>query len=193
MAKRRKRRSSRKKKRDDYPGWVWLSFGLTIGLSVALAVYVKDRTPTNAADRQSSLDDNGEFAAQQPTTEEPATTMVEDAPKKRFDFYDMLPAFEIIVPDAGPAINEDVEPKAIEEPGVYMLQAGSFSTHEDADRRRAELAFHGIESRVQRARVNDREYYRVYVGPIEDLDELNMLRSRLRAAKIDVLRIRLGD
>ena len=193
MAKRRKRRSSRKKKRDDYPGWVWLSFGLTIGLSVALAVYVKDRTPTNAAGRRSSLDDNGEFVVQQPAAEEPATTIVEDAPKKRFDFYDMLPAFEIIVPDTGPYINEDVEPKAIEEPGVYMLQAGSFSTHEDADRRRAELAFHGIESRVQRARVNNRDYYRVYVGPIEDLDELNMLRARLRAAKIDVLRIRLGD
>ena len=134
MAKRRKRRSSRKKKRDDYPGWVWLSFGLTIGLSVALAVYVKDRTPTNAAGRRSSLDDNGEFVVQQPAAEEPATTIVEDAPKKRFDFYDMLPAFEIIVPDTGPDINEDVEPKAIEEPGVYMLQAGSFSTHEDADR-----------------------------------------------------------
>ena len=27
----------------------------------------------------------------------------------------------------------------------------------------------------------------------DDLDELNMLRSRLRAARIDVLRIRLSD
>jgi cell division protein FtsN len=46
---------------------------------------------------------------------------------------------------------------------------------------------------VQRAKVNNRDYYRVYVGPIDDLDELNMTRSRLRAAKIDVMRIRLGD
>jgi cell division protein FtsN len=51
----------------------------------------------------------------------------------------------------------------------------------------------GIESRVQRAKVNDRDYFRVYIGPIEDLDKLNMTRSRLRAAKIDVMRIRLGD
>ena len=29
--------------------------------------------------------------------------------------------------------------------------------------------------------------------PTDDLDELNLLRSRLRAAQIDVLRIRLGD
>jgi cell division protein FtsN len=86
-----------------------------------------------------------------------------------------------------------VEPQAIVEPGLYVLQAGSFSTHTDADRRRAELALHGIESHIQRVMVNDRDYYRVYVGPTDDLDELNMLRSRLRAAQIDVLRIRLGD
>lgn len=189
MAKRRKRRSARKKKHNDYPGWVWLIFGLAIGLSVAFAVHVKDRKPT----QQAALDDNGETAAQQAAAAEPATTVAEEPPKRRFDFYDMLPAFEIIIADEEPAINADVEPRAIVEPGIYMLQAGSFSTHGDADRRRAELAFHGIESRVQRARVNNRDYYRVYVGPIEDLDKLNLLRSRLRAAKIDVLRIRLGD
>ncbi len=193
MAKRRKRRSSRKKKRDDYPGWVWLSFGLAIGLSVAFAVYVKDRTPAQDPGRQTSLDNNREFAVTESTGKQPATTELKEPPKQRFDFYDMLPAFEIITPDDAPDINADIELRAIEEPGVYMLQAGSFSTHDDADRRRAELAFHGIVSRVQRARVNERDYYRVYVGPIEELDELNMLRSRLRAAKIDVLRIRLGD
>ena len=100
---------------------------------------------------------------------------------------------ELGIFDEKPDVDEDVEPQAIDEPGVYMLQAGSFSTHNDADRRRAELALHGIESRVQRAKVNSRDYFRVYVGPIEDLDELNVTRSRLRAAKIDVMRIRLGD
>ncbi len=193
MTRRRKRRSARKKKHNDYPGWVWLIFGLAIGLSVAFAVHVKDRKPAQHAVPQAALDDNGETAVQRPAATEPATTVAEEPPKGRFDFYDMLPAFEIIIADEEPDINADVEPQAIVEPGIYMLQAGSFSTHDDADRRRAELAFHGIESRVQRARVNNRDYYRVYVGPIEDLDKLNLLRSRLRAAKIDVLRIRLGD
>jgi cell division protein FtsN len=87
----------------------------------------------------------------------------------------------------------DTEPKAIEEPGLYVLQAGSFSTNQDADRRRAELALHGIESHIQRVKVNERNYHRVYIGPTDDLDELNLLRSRLRAAQIDVLRIRLSD
>ncbi len=193
MARRRKRRSSRKKKRDDYPGWVWLSFGLAIGLSVAFAVYVKDRTPPQDPGRQAAMDNNGEFAATQPSAEQPPTTELKQPPEQRFGFYEILRDFEIIIPDEAPNINADVASQAIEEPGEYLLQAGSFSTHGDADRRRAELALHGIVSRVQRARVNEHNYFRVYVGPIEELDDLNMLRSRLRAAKIDILLIRLGD
>ena len=96
-------------------------------------------------------------------------------------------------PEEAPATETSAPPEAVDEPGVYVLQAGSFSTIADADRRRAELALHGIESHIQRVKVNDRNYHRVYIGPTDDLDELNMLRSRLRAAKIDVLRIRLSD
>jgi cell division protein FtsN len=167
-------------------------FGLTIGLSVAFAVYVKDREPEvvavaeslQPASIESAIDDDSESIATPENVE---------SPKDRFDFYKMLPAFEIIIADEEPAVDADVELTAINEPGIYLLQAGSFSTHKDADRRRAELGLQGIVSRVQRARVNDRDYFRVYVGPIDDLDELNLTRSRLRAAKIDIMRIRLGD
>ena len=198
MAKRRKRRSSRSKKQDENPGWLWMIFGLAIGLSVAFAVYVKDREPDvrlattsqQPASLQGALDKNSDAEVVDPTASDPVAA---EPTKKRFDFYDMLPAFEMIIADDEPDVDVDNEPKAIDEPGIYLLQAGSFSTHTDADRRRAELALHGIESRVQRARVNNRDYYRVYVGPIDDLEELNVTRSRLRAAKIDVMRIRLGD
>ena len=193
MAKRKKRRSSRSKTQREYPGWLWMMFGLAIGLSVAFAVYVKDREPvvpvvaaqTEPTSLQGLIDENGESPLSE--TADAAT------PKDRFEFYKLLPAFEMIITDETPNIDKDIEPQAIEEPGVYLLQAGSFSTHNDADRRRAELALHGIVSRVQRARVNNRDYFRVYVGPIDDLDELNVTRSRLRSAKIDVMRIRLGD
>ena len=198
MAQRKKipgkiRPRKRAPKQADYPGWIWMLFGLAIGLSVAFAVYVKDREPADAAiaatpepeSQKGMIDDNGEDPA--------AETGSTEAQKDRFDFYKMLPAFEMIIADEEPDIDEDIEPRAIDEPGTYLLQAGSFSTHDDADRRRAQLALHGIESRVQRAKVNGRDYFRVYVGPIEDLDQLNVTRSRLRAAKIDVMRIRLGD
>ena len=192
MAKRKRRRVSRSRK-TEYPPFIWLLFGLAIGLSVAFAVYVKSNEPATAAKTdtpqpaslQSALDDNDEIPAPTPAKEKPEN--------KRFTFYDILPNFEVITPEATPEVEADVAPKAIEEPGVYVLQAGSFSTNKDADRRRAELALHGIESQIQRVKVNDQNYHRVYIGPTDDLDELNMLRSRLRTAKIDVFRIRLSD
>jgi cell division protein FtsN len=90
-------------------------------------------------------------------------------------------------------VRADSEPQAVVKPGVYVLQAGSFTEYKDADRRRANLAMQGIESKIQRVTIDDKTYHRVRIGPIDDLDELNVLRSRLRQAQIDVLRIRLGD
>ena len=193
MAGQRTRRKSRPEK-SEYPPAVWMLFGLAVGLSVAFAVYVKDRRPETVstadapqpASLQNALDDNGEMSdtrAADPVQEK----------DKRFTFYDILPNVEILTNDTAPEVEADRQPQAIEEPGVYVLQAGSFSTHKDADRRRAELALQGIESHIQRVKLNDRNYHRVYIGPTDDLDELNLLRSRLRAAKIDVFRIRLSD
>jgi cell division protein FtsN len=180
---------------------VAMLFGLAVGLSVAFAVYMQDRRPDEAAARpepasmQSSLDENGELGAgARPPEATPADAAAEQEKEvRRFTFYDILPNFEMVTPDEEPASSTDSPPQAVVEPGVYVLQAGSFSTHADADRRRAELALLGIESVIQRVTVNDRNYHRVLIGPTDDLDELNMLRSRLRAAHIDVLRIRSRD
>ena len=211
MAKKRKRTSKRRrttKKQQNYPGWLWMLFGLAIGLSVAFAIYVKDNEAPRLRPEAlpSAIDDNGEntspaasaggpsgpnpVAAEGPPTAAPA-----EEKESRFTFYDLLPNAEFVVPEKAPTTTAETaqQPEAVVEPGTYVLQAGSFSTNADADRRRAELALQGISSNIQRVTVNDREYHRVVIGPTDDLDELNLLRSRLRAAKIDVLRIRLSD
>ena len=162
-------------------------FGLSIGLAVAFAIYINDRTPgvpvRPVAEQPSNVDDNAEQAATQP----------EAPPESRFDFYNLLPKFEVIIPEQERDVQAETGPQAVVEPGVYVLQAGSFNEYEDADRRRATLALQGIESKIQRVTIDDKTYHRVRIGPIDDLDELNVLRSRLREAQIDVLRIRLGD
>lgn len=188
MAKRRRPKSAN----TAYPSWVWMFFGLAIGLSVALAIFINDRS--RQADRRpvaqeaTSMNSSAEPAIDR--NGEAATT--EDK-EPRFTFYDMLPKFEVVIPEQEPEVSADRAHQAIVSPGIYVLQAGSFSTYTDADRRRAKLALQGIESRIQRVSIDDKTYHRVRIGPIEDLDELNLLRARLRAAKIDVLRIRLGD
>lgn len=193
MAKRKKKRktSPRKKKQQEYPGWMWMIFGLGIGLSVALAIYMKDREPVIVV--RETTPQPASLASALENSNEVAAAAAEEPPENRFDFYDMLPNFEVIIPEEEPDVAQDMEPRAVELPGTYVLQAGSFAEYADADRRRALLALQGIESRIQRVTIDDKTYHRVRIGPTRDLDELNALRSRLRIAKIDVLRIRLGD
>jgi cell division protein FtsN len=190
-----KRRRSSRHAHQDYPGWLYGVFGLAIGLSVAAAVWFSDRRSAPApelaepASMEAAIDGNGEMTA----AAQPDGGGDQEEPKKsRFDFYEMLPAFEVVVTEEEAAVARDVEPKAVVQPGVYVLQAGSFTAYADADRRRAELALQGIESSIQKVTIDDKTYHRVRIGPTDDLDELNLLRSRLRAAKIDALRIRLG-
>ena len=192
MAKKRSKRRRSTARKQEYPGWVWMLFGLAIGLSVAFAIYVRDREPAPApvaarqpASLESAIDRNEEPVAEQPAAAEPQ--------ESRFTFYDMLPNFEVVIPEQEPDVTADVEPRAVVQPGLYILQAGSFTRFEDADRRRAQLALQGIESTIQKVAIDDKTYHRVRIGPTDDLEELNMLRSRLRAAKIDVIRIRLGE
>lgn len=170
---------------------MWMLFGLGVGLSVALAIFMKDREPAVAV--QDAAPVPASLANTIDSNNEPATALPAEPPERRFDFYDMLPNFEVIIPEQEPDVSQDKELKAIERPGNYVLQAGSFTDFADADRRRAQLALQGIESRIQRVSIDDKTYHRVRIGPTRDLDELNALRNRLRQAQIDVLRIRIGD
>ena len=199
MAKRKKRKSTRSRsKQNDTPGWLWGVFGLAIGLSVAAAVWVNDRRVAAPVERAAveapaslNYDDNGEVAAVPEPAMDPeeAGEVAESNGEKRFTFYEMLKRSEVLVPDDEPETGE-AAPVAVVDPGTYVLQVGSFSSFADADRRRAELALHGLESQIQKASVRDAIRYRVRIGPTDNLDELNLLRSRLRAARIDALVMR---
>ena len=196
--KKRKRKPRRKPEHEPYPGWMWMLFGLGIGLSVAFAIYMKGgqqlTLPQPAAQQPASMSTPMQpepVPAASAAVPAPEDETAEEEP--RFSFYSMLPSFEVVIPEEEADVSRDVEVEAVQEPGTYVLQAGSFREVSDADRRRAEIALLGIESRVQRISIDDRTYHRVRIGPMSDLDHLNRVRSQLRGADIDVLRIRVGD
>ena len=113
---------------------------------------------------------------------------------EKYDFYEMLPNFEVVVPEKDKEVKRDLPATAkVERPGVYVLQAGSYRNEADADRVRAQLSMQGIDAKVQRVAVDADVWHRVRIGPITKLDELNRLRKQLQAADVDALVIRVGD
>ena len=165
--------------------------GLAVGLSLSLIVLVwQNYRDKNAAKVVA------EVPRPEPRSDKQAAAAgdVEDS-AKNYDFYDMLPNFEVVVPEKDREVSRerDNAPAKIERPGVYVLQAGSYRQQAEADRIRAQLKLQGIDSNVQRVAVDDDVWHRVRIGPITDLTELNRLRARLRAADLDALVIRVGE
>ncbi len=165
-------------------------FGLSLGLVIAAVVYVRgpDRGASAPADRETKR------TAQHPTPPAPAPVkkaVAEAKPAetkdKRFDFYEILPQYEVVVPEVETPANGGrvASTKPVEEPGSYVLQVASFRAFADADRLQAKLALLGIESRVQRVTIDDDVFHRVRVGPITDLNELNRVRRQLRDAGLE--------
>ena len=183
----KRRRSS--KKRQDAPGWVWGLGGLAIGLSVAAFVYLKGRgdvTPSVPAPDPAAIPSSAREIPEQPDVE----------PKSRFDFYDMLPRFEVVIPETESEISSAEHAGSnfdATEVSSYVLQAGSFQNFRDADRMKAQLALLGMESQIQNVTIDDRRWHRVRLGPFTDFTEAQRVRRRLRESDIDALILRLAN
>jgi cell division protein FtsN len=169
------------------PGGRWrdVAIGLAIGLAIALAVYVRDHRPGQTPVEQRPQP-HATAKAHGPAAEP-------EDPAAQYDFYDMLPKFEVIVPEKERDVRRDLPSARVERPGVYVLQAGSWRNPADAERVRSQLGKIGITATVQRVAVDADVWHRVRIGPIRELDQVNRLRDALRAADIDALVIRVGD
>jgi cell division protein FtsN len=161
--------------------------GLALGLFVAGVVYLTgQRTEVPAAEEQ-PLPRTAKGDEVEPTSPDP-----EDSPSQ-YDFYEMLPKFEVVVPERERDVRADLPAAPVSNPGVYVLQAGSYRSQPDAERMRSMLAKQGIEATVQRVQVDADVWHRVRIGPFRDLKKLNDTRSNLRKADIDVIVVRIGD
>jgi cell division protein FtsN len=110
----------------------------------------------------------------------------------KFDFYQMLPRFEVVVPEREHGSRPPPSTQ-ISRPGTYFLQIGSYRDAAVAERVRTQVARLGIAATVQRVAVDNDVWRRVRVGPIHDLALLNRLRRQLQANNMDSLVIRVED
>ena len=175
-AKGKKRGASPKaQKQTGISGWVWLGTGLLIGLFVAFLVFLQSQPAK-------TIDQVGKKVIPE---------VVEKA--MNYDFYKILPKLEVVLPEISSSeggVSKKIAP--VVKDGIYVLQAGSFKKHEDADRQKASLALLGVESKIVKVEVGQGEiWHRVQIGPFTELEALNETRSLLIENEFDTLLLRV--
>jgi cell division protein FtsN len=116
------------------------------------------------------------------------------AEKPRFDFYRILPGAEEPKVAPKPAAKSAPDKATLERAAPntaspspsapkgerFWLQAGSFAGEADAENLKAQLALGGWEAVIQSASLPDKGLrYRVRLGPYDNTDELNRVKSEL--------------
>ena len=158
--------------------------GLTIGLFVAFLVYLRELPVPNESDN-------------------PKRPVVDNSkPKPVFNFYDILPELEVVVPDL------EVKPKdqktqtaetktpsptpQLAAGEKFILQVGSFNQFDEADKLKAHLALLGIEAFIQKVAVDNKQWHRVRIGPFEDRKTLNLTRKQLQENSIEAITLKVS-
>ena len=60
-----------------------------------------------------------------------------------------------------------------------MLQVAAYQSFEDADQLKAKLTINGFDVRVQKVTIEDKQYFRVRLGPFESQRKLKNVRQEL--------------
>lgn len=95
-------------------------------------------------------------------------------------------ASPVPAPESGPPA-----PSPVDTPGMYVLQMGAFIRQNEAESLKARLALVGMNARIQPVMVDRQTYYRVRIGPTDDLAQLNADRARLQRHRFDSILLKL--
>jgi cell division protein FtsN len=190
-----------------------LIVGLVIGLGIALVVAVTvTKTPIPFMNKPGRADKAPELTNQQvgdpnrpmygkqdaarqaarDLTREDAPAAAQAAPKQ------LSPDnAEIKIPatrpgDAQAAKAEPAKSENPEDKWTYYLQAGAFREQGDAESTRAKLALQGLEASISEKPSDAGTLYRVRLGPYNQLEAMNRVRSKLSDAGMDVAVIRVA-
>lgn len=229
------------------PGWVWAFVGLSVGLVVAVFVYISRPTETPLRGTSASLDvgdpetaselvngkrfkpneieDIADRKAAAAAKARAAAAAKADAKsqaeksadkddkiavppkeKSRFTFYELLPSQEVLVPSqadgktrpgAAPPPANAATPNAgavKAQPGsdTFIIQVASYKAEAEAERQKAALALIGVESRIEKVTIDNRDtYYRVRVGPVKDEAKARDTLAQLESNGINGMLVRV--
>jgi cell division protein FtsN len=181
-------RNRRKRTNSDYisptcpPGWAWLLAGILIGVFISFLVYLREIAPR-------TLPPETALVTSQPLSKESATDPnAQPNPSADLQFYDLLPDSKVNVPPT----EESTKPASefpITVPGRYLLQVGSYQNEQEAEGLKNYLVNSlGIPARIEKTNLSESgRWYRVQIGPSDDLDTLNKIGAKLDENQIPVL------
>jgi cell division protein FtsN len=176
------------------PAWLWVLVGLLLGIGLMLFVLVKGWMPQLG--KKNLPQPNPEATA--PRESEPP--VAEAKPKKNYDFYQVLPEAEVVIPDAELSARAKAEQQARANPAAtpantaanpsappaasgvaprYILQTGSYPDPKAADEAKAKLAMAGFVAQVQPVTINGKTWHRVRLGPYASASELEAAKRSL--------------
>ena len=161
-------------KRKGAPPWLWMLVGLLLGAFLVGLFWLRLDTPPQAPDWIGAKPDRPPQSAPRQEAE-PQIPPYEP----RYRFYRELGRKQVVIPEEQLDRREQAE--RVDPTARYLLQVGSFSREQDADRLQAQLALLGIESRITRVRLAAGKLrYRVQAGPYLGRSELDAARRQLK-------------
>ena len=196
MAAKKGRQATRGGNGTQKPAWLWVLIGLLLGIGLMLLVLVKDWAPLLR--RKDVPQPNPQATA--PKESEPP--VAEAKPKKNYDFYQVLPEAEVVIPDAELSAKAKAEQQARANPagtagtpatgsgGRYVLQTGSYPEPKAADEAKAKLALAGFVAQVQPVTINGKTWHRVRVGPYASASDLEAAKRSLSENGINAIALK---
>jgi cell division protein FtsN len=165
------------------PNWSLLILGLAIGVVVAVLIqWVASTARTPGTGLHNLLTRPGK------PTQQPRIQTAKPPPKTTYDFYNILPGEETVIPDQeweGISRTRDTSV-------AYVLQAAAYTNYKDADRLKAQLAINGLTSEIQKVVVgNSKTYYRVRLGPYDRAIDAADANRKLSKMGIKALRLKV--
>ena len=173
-----RRKSPPKRRRAPLPPWLLLGGGLIAGIASTMLYDGVRKTDWNASLKRFAFE-NGPV----------------DLPEHEFEFYTLLRGQEFVVstpePKAKPVKPPAKQPRmAPSETGAYYLQVGSFRERSAADAMRARVTLLGTRGSIQQVQHNQNTWYRVRVGPYEQVNQVGAVQAKLKQHQINALLVR---